>query len=62
MEAHAAFDPLWKVEGHKRGQLYGWLAKQLGIPKEKCHIGMFDEDMCGRVVEICNTVKPEARP
>lgn len=62
MEAHSAFDPMWKSGTYKRGQLYGWLANQLGIEKKDCHIGMFDEDMCRRVVEVCKTSKPEKRP
>ncbi|WP_448952181.1 zinc-finger-containing protein [Labrys neptuniae] len=59
--AHAAFDPLWKAkmlrEGIKqheaRGAAYLWLAAELGIPGDDCHIGMFDVATCQRVVEIC---------
>lgn len=67
MKAHAAFDPLWEAKLRKRrkergpeykkvyarGSGYKWLAGQLGIPRKECHIGMFDVDMCKRVVEIC---------
>lgn len=60
-KAHAAFDPLWKgkmrrdncSKGKARKAGYTWLAKQLGIPFDECHIGMFDVDMCKRVVEVC---------
>lgn len=53
--AHAAFDPLWiGSPGSKRRKWYSWLAIQLDIPREECHIGMFDEAMCARVVEVCN--------
>ena len=52
--AHAAFDPLWKDGGMKRGDAYGWLAGQLGIPRPDCHIGEFDEAMCRRVAEVCS--------
>lgn len=51
--AHAAFDPMWKDGGMPRGKAYAWLARQLGIPKEQCHIGEFDVDTCRRVVELC---------
>src|SRR3546814_15641250 len=59
--AHAAFDPLWKgkiaIEGcrpHKARRLgYEWLAAQLGIHVDQCHIGWFDEEQCQRVIEIC---------
>lgn len=54
MDAHAAFDPLWrgKPKG-ERGRAYAWLADQLGIPQGDCHIGMFDVETCKRVVAIC---------
>lgn len=62
MKAHEAFDPLWKSREMKRGDAYGWLAGELGIRVEKCHIGMFDEAMCGRVIEACATrAKEDAR-
>lgn len=54
MAAHAAFDPLWKNGDRKRGSCYAWLADQLGIRHQDCHIGMFDVDMCKRVVEACS--------
>lgn len=52
-EAHAAFDPLWQQEGNKgaaRARAYRWLAQELKIPAEQCHIGMFDVDQCAAVV------------
>lgn len=56
--AHAAFDPLWRpLNGHRRmtrKAAYGWLARELRIERENCHIGMFDVATCRRVVEICN--------
>lgn len=51
--AHKAFDPLWKARGWSRGKAYGWLAKRLRIPREECHIGMFDVERCERTVEVC---------
>lgn len=48
--AHAAFDPLWKIGRFKRAEAYAWLAKQLGIDREDCHISWFDVDMCNKVV------------
>lgn len=65
-DAHAAFDPLWKKKqaqtgggkGRARNAGYDWLADQLGIPREDCHIGMMDVDLCKRVVEVC---KPYVR-
>jgi len=51
--AHGAFDPIWKSGGMKRTKAYVWLASQLGIEVERCHIAMFSEATCDRVVEIC---------
>jgi hypothetical protein len=61
VRAHAAFDPLW-MRKRKREQIskkaarnagYAWLAKELGIPRDQCHIGLFDVDACKRVIELC---------
>lgn len=54
-QAHAVFDPLWRDTGRPRRYLYHWLAIQLGISKDDCHIGMFDVEQCQRVVEICRS-------
>ena len=60
-DAHALFDPLWRLKQRREGlskkkardAAYTWLAEQLGIEKDDCHIGMFDVDMCKRVVDVC---------
>lgn len=59
--AHSAFDPLWQEKsartrenkGRARRRVYQWLADQLDIPVERCHIGEFDKETCDRVVVIC---------
>lgn len=61
IRAHAAFDPLWRSkmarEGCQqhvaRGAGYAWLADRLGMPRDQCHIGMFDVAECDRVVALC---------
>lgn len=61
-KAHATFDPLWK-EGQFRGHrkaAYAWLSKQMDLPQEKTHIGMFDASKCKQVISICQNVT--ARP
>lgn len=66
-KVHALFDPLWnkKLEVRRqqrgsfypkaqaRGSMYYWLARKLNIPREHCHIGMFDVETCKRAVSIC---------
>lgn len=63
-EAHKAFDPVWthlkgKARGGGRKDAYQHLARRLGIPEEECHIGMFDADMCRRVIEIFGNTWPD---
>ena len=55
IEAHAAFDPLWRGRSMKRKEVYQWLADRLGVPVKRCHIGEFDLETCKRVVTICST-------
>lgn len=52
--AHAAFDPLWKSGNKTRNEAYQWLSRKLNLSKDKCHIGMFDTEMCRKVIEVCN--------
>lgn len=49
-KAHAAFDPLWQRGRMDRSEAYGWLAAELALPSAECHIGMFDIEMCERVI------------
>lgn len=48
--AHDAFDPLWQARHMSRQSAYKWLAEQLGISPENCHIGMMDVEGCNAVV------------
>jgi len=50
--AHAMFDPLWKSKKMRRSQAYSWLAAQMKIKPEDCHIGMFDVEQCKQVFQI----------
>lgn len=58
MKAHAAFDPLWK-DGYFRTRTgaYNWLANTLKLSADDCHIGMFDVEMCMRVVDACKELR-----
>jgi hypothetical protein len=53
MAAHALFDPIWRTGQMTRGDAYKMLAEKLGIEQKDCHIGMFDVDMCNRVINVC---------
>lgn len=60
MAAHAAFDPFWKNGVMVRSTAYRWLAEKLEIDPQDCHIGMFDEAQCWRVVSVCNRHRSNA--
>lgn len=65
MKTHEEFDKLWKTgainriwrkylpETTNRKKAYIWLARELGISSELCHIGMFDAPTCFNVIDIC---------
>lgn len=57
-QAHYHFDEIWKEEFEKgqknaRSLRYEWLSKELKIPIEETHIGMFDVETCKLVIELC---------
>lgn len=51
MNAHRAFDVLWKGTGERK-RWYAWLALQMGLTREECHIGSMTEGQCARVIEL----------
>lgn len=53
VEAHRQFDPIWKCGLMTRKEAYKWLADMLRIKEKDCHIGMFNPDMCNKVIQIC---------
>lgn len=67
--AHDAFDPFWQAAVRTRGwsqdkarsRAYAWLARQMGIPVGRCHIGHFTVEQCQRVIAICRSALSERR-
>ncbi len=65
MDAHAAFDRLWQAKMVRdqisktkaRGAGYLWLADQLDLDPEDCHIGSMTESYARRVVAVCQRRK-----
>lgn len=61
IEAHAAFDRLWKAKMERegcsqkiaRGAGYLWLVNELDIDARYAHIGMMDQKTAMRVVALC---------
>jgi len=53
MAAHEAFDPIWREGFMSRHEAYTWLAQALNLTPNDCHMGMFDQEMCQKVVDAC---------
>lgn len=53
MEAHDAFNRLWKSGMMSRTAAYHWLQAQMGLPAEEAHIAKFSEWRCEQVVRLC---------
>lgn len=53
-KAHMFFDKLWRFSWSRmsRSAAYRWLANAMKIPKEECHIGMFDLKQCKQAEEL----------
>lgn len=64
VKAFFYFDRVWRwvAEQHNwsewkaRHAAYGWLAEQMGIKPEDCHIGFFDDAATQVVIDICMAV------
>mgnify|MGYP003655949060 CR=1 FL=1 len=52
MQAHKSFDILWSDNHMTRDEAYKYLAKSMGIKKQNCHIGMFNENQCQQAINI----------
>ena len=52
--AHKCFDELWESDLMSRKEAYIWLAEQLQIPVEECHIGLFTVKQCQKVKHLCS--------
>ncbi len=48
----------WIGDTTNRSKAYRWLSKQMNVPSDECHIGMFDVQNCRQVVEICKPYLP----
>lgn len=53
IQAHQAFDRLWKDGPMTKKQAYRWLQGALGLPEEQAHIACFSHYQCDRVIALC---------
>lgn len=54
IQAHKAFDRLWKNGQMTKWQAYKWLQAKLSLNDKQAHIALFGEYQCERLIEICN--------
>lgn len=59
IEAHRAFDPIWKSNLMMRDQAYCWLAKHLGLTFNTCHFSLMSDNNLIKTVQICNNFLKE---
>lgn len=59
VDAHAAFDRLWRSGSMSRGKAYKSLADKLRIPLKDCHIKTMPHEMASRVPRIALEIEDE---
>lgn len=47
------FESLWNGGWMTRNEAYLWLAHKMGLSREECHFGLFEEDACTKASAIC---------
>ena len=52
-DAHNVFDNLWKNQEFSRDGAYLQLAYYLRIKKDDCHMALFDDEQCKKVIKFC---------
>jgi hypothetical protein len=53
LAAHKAFDAKWQNGDMSRSAAYCWLAKEMGMTRDQCHMFQMLEAECWEVVRIC---------
>lgn len=62
-KAHDAFDQLWKPKrGMSRGHAYEQLANHMGLTSAQCHIALFNQDQCQKVIEFVELINRMTQP
>ena len=59
MEAHEAFDRLWKYGGMRRGEAYVWMQKALNMTPDEAHIGRFTIQQCDALIKAIDEKEEE---
>lgn len=54
--AHLLFDPLWRTGFMDRNVAYSLLARQMGLSRNECHFGWFDERQVKQAIHILENI------
>ncbi|MCI8472560.1 MAG: hypothetical protein HFE65_05595 [Clostridiales bacterium] len=57
IQAHKAFDWIWKSGLMTKWQAYKWMQGKLALPEQDAHIAKFSEYMCNQLITACNEVQ-----
>jgi len=49
---HRLIDPLWQQKAYSRNVVYGFLAEIMELPLLECHVAMFDDRSCKKVLSM----------
>lgn len=55
-EAHSKVDRLWRDNGWNRGDAYKMLSDLMGLKREECHIGLFNEEQCYHAIKCVELI------
>lgn len=61
IQAHRAFDRMWKSGLMTKWQAYKWMQGKLALNEEQAHIAKFSEYMCDTLILECNKVYENQR-
>lgn len=52
IDAHRAFDAIWKSGAMKRVQAYKWMQRVMGLTWQQAHIALLGADECARLIRL----------
>jgi ssDNA-binding Zn-finger/Zn-ribbon topoisomerase 1 len=52
INAHIAFDHMWKTKKMRRYDAYAWLSQSMRLPMEEAHIGRFTVEQCEQLIAL----------
>lgn len=61
IEAHKAFDWMWRSGLMTKAQAYRWMQAKLGIPASQAHIAKFSYYMCDQLISVCREARQNNR-